>query len=97
MLDELSKLKLGKGAAFVKRDLQLLPQTNDVWEADFMPLPAQGRSRSQEWLGVVVSRTRQGRVPCQGIGRGRPDLRRYRLRLVGRCDAGIGKETRGVV
>jgi hypothetical protein len=56
MAGELSKLKLGKGSAFVKRDLRLLPQTKDVWEADFLPFPPKGRSRSREWLGIVVSR-----------------------------------------
>ncbi len=49
-------MKLGKGSAFVKRALLLLVQTKDVWEADFLPLPARGRSRSREWLGIVVSR-----------------------------------------
>lgn len=54
MPDEGNKLKLGKGSAFVKRDLRQLPQTEDVWEADFLSLPRKGRS--QEWLGIVVSR-----------------------------------------
>ena len=54
MPDEGNTLKLGKGSAFVKRDLRQLPQTKDIWEADFLPLPRKGRS--QEWLGIVVSR-----------------------------------------
>jgi hypothetical protein len=54
MAGELNKLKLGKGSAFVKRDLRQLPQTKDVWEADFLPLSPKGPSR--EWLGIVVSR-----------------------------------------
>lgn len=54
MPDERNKLKLGKGSAFVKRDLRQLPQTEDVWEAGFLSLPRKGRS--QEWLGIVVSR-----------------------------------------
>jgi len=56
MAGERNKLKLGKGSAFVKRDLRLLPQTKDVWEADFLSLPARGRSLCWEWLGIVVSR-----------------------------------------
>jgi hypothetical protein len=32
---EEEKLKLGKGAAFVKSRLRLLPQGDDTWEADF--------------------------------------------------------------
>lgn len=55
MADEWSKLKLGKRSAFVKRDLRQLPQTKDVWEAGFLPLPPKGRNR--EWLGIVVSRS----------------------------------------
>ena len=39
MPDEGNKLKLGEGSAFMKRDLRQLPQTKDVWEADFLPLP----------------------------------------------------------
>jgi hypothetical protein len=60
MPDEGNKLKLGKGSAFVKRDLRQLPQTEDVWEADFLPLPRKGRFH--EWLGIVVSRRSNGRV-----------------------------------
>lgn len=44
------KLKLGKGAAFVKSQLRRLRQNDDVWEADFGPLEEGGA-----WLGVVVS------------------------------------------
>ncbi len=54
MAGEVSKLKLGKGSAFVKRDLRQLPQAKDLWEADFLPLSPKGPSR--EWLGIVVSR-----------------------------------------
>jgi len=35
--DARHKLKLGKGVTFVKTHLRLLPQGNDIWEADFMP------------------------------------------------------------
>ena len=33
------KLKLGKRAAFVKSRLCRVPQEDDVWEADFQPIP----------------------------------------------------------
>lgn len=44
-----NKLKLGKGAAFVKRQLQRLPQTDAVWETNFSRLDDHGC-----WLGLVV-------------------------------------------
>jgi hypothetical protein len=47
-------LKLGKGAAFVKRRLSGLPQSDDVWEAGFGAMPSR---RGGGWLGVVVSVT----------------------------------------
>jgi hypothetical protein len=47
-------LKLGKGAAFVKRRLRGLPQSDDVWEAGFGAMPSR---RGGGWLGVVVSVT----------------------------------------
>src|SRR5712691_7314684 len=46
------KLKLGKGAAFVKSRLRRLPQGDDLWEAGFRELP-----KRHEWLGVVLSVT----------------------------------------
>jgi hypothetical protein len=33
------KLKLGKGAAFVKGRLKRLPRGDETWEADFEALP----------------------------------------------------------
>jgi len=50
------KLKLGKGAAFVKSRLRYLPQENDVWEAGFGAIP-KGRRAEAYWLGVAVSVT----------------------------------------
>ena len=41
MVEYHEHLKLGKGAAFVKSKLRNLPQTDDVWEADFQPIPEQ--------------------------------------------------------
>lgn len=49
------KLKLGKGAAFVKSRLRYVSQTGDVWEAGFRQLPKRGVRTI--WLGVVVSVT----------------------------------------
>jgi uncharacterized protein DUF6930 len=40
-------LKLGKGSAFVKSRLRRLPQSEDVWEADFQP-------DADHWMGLVV-------------------------------------------
>ena len=40
-------LKLGKGSAFVKSRLRRLPQSDDVWEADFLP-------EADHWMGLVV-------------------------------------------
>jgi hypothetical protein len=58
MVEYHEHLKLGKGAAFVKSKLRNLPQTDDVWEADFQPVPAQVWKRlvqGEPWLGLVVS------------------------------------------
>lgn len=54
------KLKLGKGAYFVKTHLKRLPRTEDVWQADLRPFPEveKGRKRRRRcWLGVVLSLT----------------------------------------
>ena len=40
-------LKLGKRSAFVKSRLRRLPQSEDVWEADFLP-------EADHWMGLVV-------------------------------------------
>jgi hypothetical protein len=42
MRREPDKLKLGKGAAFVKSQLRRLRQEDDTWEADFFPIPCSG-------------------------------------------------------
>lgn len=46
------KLKLGKGSTFVKTRLRRYPQEDDVWEADFQPIP--NEQRGEFWLGMVV-------------------------------------------
>src|SRR4051794_4316038 len=58
MIEYHEPLKLGKGAAFVKSKLRNLPQTDDVWEVDFQPVPEQVWKRlpqGEPWLGLVVS------------------------------------------
>src|SRR4051794_13002950 len=58
MVEYHEHLKLGKGAAFVKSKLRHLPQTDDVWEVDFQPVPEQVWKRltpGELWLGLVVS------------------------------------------
>src|SRR5579875_1467199 len=55
MQEERNKLKLGKGAAFVKTSLKYLPQGEDAWEADFFPLPCSDGKRKCVWMGIVLS------------------------------------------
>ena len=58
MVEYHEPLKLGKGSAFVKSKLRHLPQTDDVWEVDFQPVPeqvARRLPRGEPWLGLVVS------------------------------------------
>src|SRR3954447_23147542 len=58
MIEYHEPLKLGKRSAFVKSKLRNLPQTDDVWEVDFQPIPAQACKRVNQgelWLGLVVS------------------------------------------
>jgi len=54
MANELSKLKLGKRAAFVKTHLKQLRQEDETWEADFRALPKQEGQTENEYLGLVV-------------------------------------------
>ena len=46
------RLKLGKGSYFVKSQLRRLSQNDDIWEADFFPVPQQSL-----WIGLVISHT----------------------------------------
>src|SRR3954454_16603780 len=54
---EEEKLKLGKGAAFVKSRLKRLPQGNDIWEADFRALPKPIEQTVTHYQGMVVTLT----------------------------------------
>ena len=52
MAKEHPTLKLGKGSFFVKSQLRRLRQNDDIWEADFFPVPQQSL-----WIGLVISHT----------------------------------------
>lgn len=54
MAKELPRLKLGKGAAFVKTRMKRLPQEEETWEADFRALPKPTGQTDTRYLGVVV-------------------------------------------
>jgi hypothetical protein len=49
------KLKLGKGAAFVKSRLKALRQEEETWEADFRALPKPMTQSETHYLGMVVT------------------------------------------
>jgi hypothetical protein len=49
------KLKLGKGAAFVKGRLKRLHQEDETWEADFQALPKPITQSETHYLGMVVA------------------------------------------
>src|SRR5262245_30441976 len=49
------KLKLGKGAAFVKGRLKRLRQEDDTWEADFQALPRPITQSQTDYLGMAVA------------------------------------------
>ena len=52
---EEEKLKLGKGAAFVKTRLKRLRQEDETWEADFRALPKALTQTATHYLGMVVT------------------------------------------
>jgi hypothetical protein len=52
---EEERLKLGKGAAFVKGRLKRLRQENETWEADFQALPKPITQNQTHYLGMVVA------------------------------------------
>jgi hypothetical protein len=72
MPDE-EKLKLGKGAAFVKSRLKHLPQTDDVWEADFRALPKPIEQSVTHYQGMVVG-TEDGSLLAELPVHGRPSV-----------------------
>src|SRR5947209_3550238 len=52
---EEEKLKLGKGAAFVKGHLKRLRHEDETWEADFRALPKPITQRETHYFGLVVT------------------------------------------
>jgi hypothetical protein len=55
MTNELPKLKLGKGNAFVKSQLRRLRQEDETWEADFRTLPKPLSQSATHYLGMVLT------------------------------------------
>lgn len=55
MAREEEKLKLGKGAAFVKSRFKRLRQGDETWEADFRALPKPITQSETHCLGLVVT------------------------------------------
>src|SRR6516225_6002512 len=52
---EEEKLKLGKGAAFVKGRFKRLRQEDETWEADFQALPKPITQSQSHYRGMVVA------------------------------------------
>ena len=71
MADE-EKLKLGKGAAFVKSRLRRLPLSDDTREADFQALPKPIMQNQTHYLGMVV--TTKGSLLADSQVQGRPSV-----------------------
>jgi hypothetical protein len=70
---EEEKLKLGKGAAFVKGRLKFLPQGDETWEADFQALPKPIDQSVTHYLGMVVS-GKEGSLLADLPVHGRPSV-----------------------
>lgn len=73
MASERTKLKLGKGVAFVKSSLKRLHHENDTWEADFRALPKPLMQSETLYLGLAVSQ-RDGSVLAETEVEGRPSV-----------------------
>ncbi len=72
-MSEEEKLKLGKGAAFVKSRISRLPESGETWEADFEALPKPMTQTETHYLGMVVVRD-GGEVPAELEVHGRPSV-----------------------
>lgn len=68
---EEEKLKLGKGAAFVKSRLKRLRLCDEIWEADFVALPKPLMQSETHYLGMVVTKGEGGLLAELPV-RGRP-------------------------
>jgi hypothetical protein len=67
------KLRLGKGAAFVKARLKRLPQGDETWEADFQALPKPVEQTQTHYLGMVVT-GKDGSLLADLTVHGRPSV-----------------------
>jgi len=63
-MTSISKLKLGKSAAFVKTHLKQLPQDDVTWEADFRALPKSKGQTETHYLGLVVALPKGNPLVC---------------------------------
>jgi hypothetical protein len=72
-MPEEEKLKLGKGAAFVKGRLKRLPQVEDTWEADFRALPKPIAQSETHYRGMVVGQA-DGSLLSDSPVHGRPSV-----------------------
>ena len=61
------KLKLGKGSAYVKRNLRALPLTDAEFEADFFPDRRLSTKRREQWCGMVVEREFAGLLAMEDV------------------------------
>ena len=66
---EEEKLRLGKGAAFVKSRLKRLRQEDETWEADFQALPKPMTQSQTHYLGMVVGESGSFLADSQVEGR----------------------------
>ena len=69
---EEEKLRLGKGAAFVKARLKRLRQEDETWEADFQALPKPITQSRTDYRGMVVAP--DGSTPGRFHVEGRPTV-----------------------
>lgn len=72
MADE-EKLKLGKGAAFLKGRIKAMPRCGEVWEADFQALPKPITQSWTHYLGMVVTEG-DGSLLAETTVHGRPSV-----------------------
>ena len=66
---EEEKLKLGKGAAFVKSRFKRLRQEDETWEADFQALPKPVTESQTHYRGMVVAPDGSLLADCHVEGR----------------------------
>jgi hypothetical protein len=66
---EEEKLRLGKGAAFIKGRLKRLRQEDETWEADFQALPKPITQSQTHYLGMVVAPDGSFLADCHVEGR----------------------------